>query len=533
MRDIKIEHDETVEAKASKSDGSRRLYELSLQKSSEDALTGRGDLAFGPREAKVFSLSALPLDAGDAKLSMIVLCYANERFELDFSIANENHQKQDHLWAVSATGLSRTPLDRDHNLGVTVLPKPPKMRIELPNLARAYFTDEHITLDIVIINDEEEHANVSIDVRLVGQEVDIPVGLRWASEVNEVGDTEYHAREDEAQRQSKTAYSLVAVLGEMSPSETQKRVICFQARPATAQCSLEVIARYHLLSELETPIVKSLAVDMHYMQPFEANFDFRPQVSQEPWPSYFCIPDQTESLRENLDRETPAEGLTQTWSMNAGIASFASHPLIVEAIELQVQSIHDKAICRILSEPNDSVEPITLSPNDIHSRSFDLELRKISLDDRLTTYFDLKLLLTWRRDASSSQNATTVLPAPELVIPFGEPRVLASSPSSRSKPFISLDYVIENPSMHVLSFNVSMDASEEFAFSGPKATAVQLVPLSCQTISYRLLPLARGLWISPQVKVLDVHWNKMLKPIATGDMKADRRGVLIWVDAED
>ena len=87
--------------------------------------------------------------------------------------------------------------------------------------------------------------------------------------------------------------------------------------------------------------------------------------------------------------------------------------------------------------------------------------------------------------------------------------------------------------MHVLSFSISMEASEDFAFSGPKATAVQLVPLSRHVVRYKLLPLMKGKWISPQIKVLDVHWNKILKPVATGDMKSDRRGVLIWVDAEE
>lgn len=273
---------------------------------------------------------------------------------------------------------------------------------------------------------------------------------------------------------------------------------------------------------------------MHFIRPFEAAFECKPQISQRPWPSYFHISEQTQAEIVHLEQDPFAEGISQDWSMSAEITSFASHVLIIESIELQVQAIHEKAVCRISHNPANTSEPITLSPSNIHSRTFNLDLQKLSLDDRLTTYFNLELTLTWRRDFPSSPSATVLLPAPELVIPFGEPRVLASIEPGTSKPsLVNLHYTIENPSMHVLSFSVSMDASEDFAFSGPKATAVQLIPLSRYSITYRLLPFVRGKWISPQIKVLDVHWNKLLKPIATGDLKNDRRGVLIWVDVGD
>ena len=534
LRDIRIMHDEKAEYRASTPDKRHQLYEASLQKAANDALIAKGELSFSPGVAKTFLLAALPLDAGDTKLSSITLYCTTERFDLAFTISNDEQLGQSHIWVASGTGLSRMPLHSERNLSVVVLPKPPNMRIQIPDLAKAYFTDEHIALNVHVINDEEEDSNVDLDVRLLGQEEEMPVGLRWASVAAKGEEIEEQTQEEGDQHGPTTDRTLSTALGQMNPLETRKHTILFQAKPETAQCSLEVKARYHLLSEPKTPISKVLTLDMHFMRPFEAKFEFRPQVSQELWPNYFRMPDHSDISGVALDEETQAEGLSQKWSMAAAIASFATHALVVEAVELKVLAIHEKAVCQISHDPPTAPEPISLLPSDIHSRTFTLDLQKLSLDDRLTTYFNLQLLLTWRRDIPGSPSARTLLPAPELVIPFGEPRVLASAQLSKSEPyFINLDYTIENPSMYVLSFSVTMDASEEFAFSGPKATAVQLVPLSRHVVRYKLLPLVRGKWISPQVKVVDVHWNKILKAVGTGDMKSDRRGVLVWVDAEE
>jgi len=534
LRDTRILHDDSAEVQASTADAQRQLYEVSLQKSTDDVLVGKGELTFTPGCAKVFSLAALPLDAGNAELSTVTLHLVNKRFDLAISVSSHEQLRQDHSWAAKATTLFRTPLYRDRSLSVDVLPKPPKMQIQLPNLAKAYFTDEHIKLDVHVINDEDQDAIVDLDVRLLGQEEEMPAGMRWALVADELVEGQNQEHTEGGQDGRANEHLLTTALGNMTHLETRKHSVLFQAKSQTAECSLEVKARYHLASEPETPISKILSIDLHFMRPFEANFQFRPGISDEPWPSYFHLPNSSDDLSTNANKETSAEGLTQKWILTAAIAPFASHPLIIEAIELQMVNIHEKAVCRIYQDPSGAFDLVELSPNDIHSHTFNLDLQKLSLDDRLTTYLDLQLLLTWRRDIPSSPSTTTILPVPELMVPFGEPRVLASVKPCKSKAhLINLDYTIENPSIHLLSFNVGMDASEEFAFSGPKATAIQLVPLSRHNVRYRLLPLVKGKWISPQVKIVDVHWNKLLKPVATGDMKSDRKGILLWVDAED
>lgn len=529
LRNVKIVHDDNAESRTTTKDKRYQFHTISLAKSEGSDLLGICDLTFSPGLNKVFSIAALPLDAGEAKLSNVTLYLSTERFEFEFVIAGDEQLRQDHYWIASENSLSRNPLASERNLSAEILPKPPKMRIQLPNLSKAYFANEHINLEIDIMNDEEEDAVVDLDVRLLGQEDELPLSLRWtdSAEKHSGGGNDW---EDVDPSKSIREHLLITSLGQMTPLETRKHGIEFQAKPTTGHCSVEVKARYHLISEPDTPISKTLTTELLFMRPFEANFDFKPRVSQDPWPNYFRLPDHIDIPNE----EGPAEGLFQKWSVTAGVASFASQPLVVEAAELQVVAIHENADCRISQNSSTETKQVTLSPNDVRSWAFDLDLRKQTLDDRSTTYFDLQLQLTWRRDTPSSPSTTAILSVPELVIPFGEPRVLASVQPDESKPhLINLDYTLENPSMHVLSFSVSMDASEDFAFSGPKATTTQLTPLSQHTVRYRLLPLVKGSWINPQVKIVDVHWNKMLKPIPTGNMKSDRRGILVWADGGD
>jgi len=98
---------------------------------------------------------------------------------------------------------------------------------------------------------------------------------------------------------------------------------------------------------------------------------------------------------------------------------------------------------------------------------------------------------------------------------------------------IHMDYTLENPTMHFLTFELSMEASEEFGFSGPKLRTLQLLPMSRQTARYNLLPLVTGVWMTPQLRVVDRYFNKTLKVQATDGVWNDKKGVSVWVMGED
>jgi hypothetical protein len=114
---------------------------------------------------------------------------------------------------------------------------------------------------------------------------------------------------------------------------------------------------------------------------------------------------------------------------------------------------------------------------------------------------------------------------------MGEPRVLATmTPSKTLLSFFHLDYILENPSMHFLTFTMTMEASDQCAFSGPKTLAVQLVPVSRHTVRYNLLCTGSAKWIQPQLVVVDSYFNKTLRVLPTEGMRGDKKGILVRVD---
>ena len=519
MRNIEIQHNPQIDYHATSSDGLVHFYTPALQKAESDCLQGSSDLILFPASSKVFSLAALPFDAGRIDVSRISLYVQEENFDFEFILPGDDFPHQDCAWALNGKNLCKSKTQSERSTSIEVLPKPPKVRIELPNLYKTYFTSEHILLNIKVSNEEDEESSVDIEIKLCDQATSSPI-LRWGT---------VEADTDPAVDEH-TKGTLKTSLGPMASLETRLLTFNFQSGVKPAEHTLEIIAHYFLLSDPDTPISKAVSIDVLIVRPFEANFDFAPQIHEKQWPSYFHVDEETKLP----DTAITAVGLCQRWTVTAAIASFASIDLVLEAVDLQLVAAPEKDVCTIWSNDDSRSVAATLAPQDIQERRFVMDLQKASFEDCRTTYFDLQLRMLWRRDTAGAPTAITHLQLPELVIPYGEPRVLASARLEKAKPGkVHVDYVIENPSMHVLSFSVTMDANEDFAFSGPKATSLQLVPYSRHAIRYTLLPFVHGRWIEPQVKIIDEHWHKTLKVNATGDMKGGKRGILIWIDAEE
>jgi hypothetical protein len=300
---------------------------------------------------------------------------------------------------------------------------------------------------------------------------------------------------------------------------------------------LEISAVYHVVSDVQTPIMKVITVDLSFIRPFEANYDFKPSIHPLPWPDFFSVSD-------DLIRDDPASapgGLSQRWCLNSKVVSFALEPLVIDQMSLKLLTLTGGAVSTINPEVLVSPETPHISPEELRESNFFLDIQKITLGDRRPAALNVALEITWRRlsddtrpPSESTTTTTTILEIPRFVVPMGEPRVLASSTPSTSFPgLLHLEYTLENPSTHFLTFNLMMEASEHFAFSGSKTTVVQLVPLSRHTVRYNILPAKRGLWIQPQLVVVDTYFNKSLRVLPTGEMRADKKGILVWVDADD
>lgn len=484
-------------------------------------LSGTADLTMASGTTRVLFLTSVPREAEDVDVSSITLCVKELDFDLEVLITDDEQLHQANFWVQRNQDVVRKNVKGNRSSAVRILPKPPKLQIGISNLSKPYYTDEAISIEIEITNEEEEEADVTLVARLFGSSSTVPPKIVWISDENPNNPLEESTDHESLAQPARQ-------LGTLACLERRKQRVQIEAMSEAADFVLELKGQYNLLSDPETPVSKTYTTELSFLQPFEANYSFAPLIHPDHWPNYFDI----EDLDIEVDGDLKARGLTQRWSLTSRITSLATDHLIIESVEPHVVEIQEAAMCKIFSaEESPILEPV-MAPNDLHERKFTLDTQKIDLEDRRSTFLDLSLGVKWRRERSSGPSVISHIPVPELVVPFGEPRVLACARNGTNPlGVIYLDYVIENPSVYHLTFNLTMDTSEEFAFSGSKNVTVQLVPLSRHTIRYNILPMFKGRWISPQFKVYDTHFRKTLKVSGTEGMRNDKKGVSIWVDA--
>ncbi|KAJ5086356.1 hypothetical protein NUU61_007663 [Penicillium alfredii] len=489
-------------------------------------LTGIADLTIGPSQTKIFNLTCIPREAGEARVASITLLVEEENFDLAYAITNQD----DHdgfWWQETKKGVTRRRVGKDRDTGkCKVMPKPPKIRITTPNLRESYYTNERVVLRIGVHNEEEEAADVSAEIRLFGNP-DSTAALLWF----DAKDSGTQGSGDSSPTEGPSHF-LKRTVGVMDRSSDKDLMIMLADTQDAAKYTLEISAVYHLVSDVQTPIMKTITVDVSFVRPFEANYEFLPHIHTLPWPDFFSVNDD---LVGDQASSTPG-GLSQRWCLNSKVVSFALEPLVIEKMSLVLVGLNGGTVCNIESEVAVSPETSQITPEELRESNFFLDLQKTNLGDRRPSTLNLVLEINWCRRASTTlpssdvENAitTSILEIPRFVVPMGEPRVLASaSASTAMSGLIHLEYTLENPSTHFLTFNLMMEASEHFAFSGPKTTVIQLVPLSRHTVQYNLLAAKRGLWIQPQLVVVDTYFNKTLRVLPTGEMRSDKKGVLV------
>lgn len=490
--------------------------------SSVGPLVGLADLTVGPSQSKVFNLTCIPRESGEARVASITMVIEEEKFDIVHVVTDQAHPESS-WWQHTKKGPSRRRVGKDRDTNrCKVMPKPPKIRITTPDLKGTYYTNERIVLRIGIHNDEDEAADVSAEARLFGRP-ESTARLLWLDEEEsrETPDNPDSSSDD-------GSHFLKRSIGAMERSSDKELAVVLSDTQTPSDYELELSAVYNLLSDVHTPIVKTVTVSLSIMRPFEANYEFLPRLHPQPWPDFFQVDD------ELLGAESSPGGLQQRFCISSKVVSFALEALEVERMSLVLVGLSGDAVCDIGPEEIAGEAKPEISPEELRESNFILNVQKGILGDRRPTALSLALEIRWRRkDANDHPATSTQLPIPRFVVPIGEPRVLASATSSSALPgLIHMDYNLENPSMHFLTFNLTMEASEYFAFSGPKSTVIQLLPLSRHTVRYNLLASKGGLWIQPQLTVVDTYFNKTLRVLPTENMRADKKGVLVWVDAD-
>ena len=486
------------------------------------SLTGFANLSIAAGSTKILFVSDVPRTGGEVEVSSITLLVSEKDFDLELLITEDKDMQQDAFIHRRGKRIAPNKFSRRRSYAINILPKPPKLRLELTGFGKECYTDEELNLAVNVVNDEEEVVEMVLDARLLGPPETTP-HIEWLEEQHFVNSPKMsiHLEQNDSQN----------VLGRLAPSINQRYELRVSATSQPADYNLEVRARYYLESDRETLVMKSALTPLSLRQPFEATTTFSPIIHPDAWPDYFAISDG-HNIGEAMGDETKCpNGLAQKWSATVRITSLATVPINLESVEIEVAGVHEEAVCTTSREDLDVSG--FLPPAEVQEHHFSLNVQKMELEDRRSVFLDLRVKILWRQDGSPRPTTATFLPMPEFAIPFGEPRVLASARNGSSpQTVIHLTYTLENPSNYHLSFSITMEQSDEFAFSGAKSTTVHLVPLSRQSIQYNLLPLVKGVWVSPQLRVYDTQFHKMLKVQGTEGMRNEKKGPSIWVDVD-
>lgn len=525
LRPIVIEHKASDDPASTCSD--TQVATLALDEEFPEAtedelptrLRGHSDLTLRPGQRRVLEM-AIPLrEAGDAEASSVTLTCESEAYDLDYTL---RFRETDAAvgWYSAGSGAPRKP--RSNARVFHVQPRPPKLQIDVADQSLQYFTNEAVELQVEVRNSEDEPAGVRLDVRLCGEH---HPSFQVVAEGEEHGAT----------RGQEESWITGVRLGVIENGSLRSLVVRIDAVDRPCVYDLHLRASYHLESDAATPIARALPLQLSIVSPFEANCDLVPWVNPEPWPSLFDDAGLEDAAGDET-APTPARGLGQRWCLACRYASFALEDLHFVDVDMVVSAPTDRARCHVVERPH-VPEGIVAAPRTMGEADFLVMAQKVSLDDRQPVAMDAALVVRWRRQRASADDAvnTTRLAVGQYLVLGTEPRALASAVYATRGTWPSLVYLdvtIENPSHHLLTFGLAMEASDTFAFSGAKQTTVHLLPLSRRATRYRLLPLIRGTYVRPGLVVRDKYFQKTLRVMPAEGVRCDKDGLLIWVPGE-
>lgn len=482
-------------------------------------MRGTSDLTLNPGHITIFEMNIPLREPGEASASFLEFTINNDAFTLT-QTASVQSAGSGHVWY---SGTAKRRMARSHPQSIRILPRPPKMEINEINLRGQYYTDETIELTFDIHNEEDADASAKVDISILGEE---PPNFRLRTadghESRGLADGEDSRLQD-------------ASLGSIKASEASQISVILAAVERTAAYVLRLKVSYGLVTDPATTIIQTATYKIEVASPFEANYELLPRLHPDPWPSLF---DQEGIQNPSAETPEPSHGLAQAWCLVTRYASFASDNLKVLDLDIEIASANGVQ-CQALKRKGLPVEGLEISPKTIEESQFDIAVKRASLDERNPMSLDCSFVIKWARliDNEVGTVNRTLLAVPRLPIFNIEPRVLASishaqpeSEGDQEHKIMLLDITIENSSNHFLTFGLTMDPSDEFAFSGAKQTTLNLLPVSRRTVTYRLLPLVKGgSWIKPSLSVRDKYFQKVLRVIPTEGMKADKDSFLIWV----
>ncbi|KAL9049703.1 MAG: hypothetical protein Q9162_007075 [Coniocarpon cinnabarinum] len=476
----------------------------------ENTKVATSDLRFEAGQRKDFNVSLHPEDVGICKVDAITATIQEGNAQVKYTLPSANLQRK-HAWTLlavdSAESRTRAKLSQTRTK-IDIQPRPSRLSVSFFGLRNVYYTDEEIEFELVVNNEEDESAEVAVEVEALSEATEVP-DMRWLGETA-----------DENNKQD--SGSLSTALGSLLPSRTHSKRVLLE--PAKNSCDLIVEARliYTLPSSDGRKISKVAHADVVIIRPFEASYQIFAEYHEDPWPDYFHIQDEVSGaeISDLEPTDVKCEGITSTWQYRVQITSLAPDTLHMKDISLAARPL--KPMAKITSTQEDLPEDgVHLTSSDQHITSFTLEVQKSSIDEQRPVATVPRLRVAWKRvDVAESRVNETEIELPRTSLASSEPRVLARKLDTNEQRTVAIEYIIENPSLHFLTFNVSVESGDDFAFSGPKSRTLQLTPLSRNGVKHSFMPFLPGIQIQPDVRVTDVHFNKALSVIPTGVLRS-------------
>ncbi|KAI9727510.1 MAG: hypothetical protein M1828_006452 [Chrysothrix sp. TS-e1954] len=488
-------------------------------------LEAHADLRLSRGQTKVFNLSFVVRQPGDLTALTAVLMIEGRPIGLSYTEYLQTLHPACHWWQECAKGPTKT-ITREDTTKITILPKPPKVWIDASTVRAVYYTNELAKIDFELVNDEDEATAVKIEVQMISGPQEAPQ-LQWIDEQTARKIQPEQFQWDKTSSGDQAEALIASDLGEVAAADSRQRSFIALIPSTPLEMILEIRALYYVMSEPKTLLKKTFSSELAVVQPLEANYDVHADLHPDPWPSMFemaTISDTSETRDGSF-----AQGIKTRWRLNATLASFAQEELILDEVDLKVESASNANINISHAEHN----PSGISPSEHQQWSFMIDAQSSDIDEGKTVKLETTLNVSWRRHDSEDSAFRLSLPVPMLSLPTNEPRVIAVRKPSDDANAVVLAIMVENPSMHSLTFSLEMEPSDDFAFSGPKLTTLQLVPLSRRELLYLLIPFVRGAFIKPVLKVTDTYFNKILRVLPTGELQAEDSGLAIWIDTDD
>ena len=504
-------------------DADSRKQGKRLSMASASYSTGTADFASLVGRTQVYNFEVVPREAGPASIASIVVRLQNEPLELTLN-AMDLTGSEAVWWEVrNGRSVSRAfGMHRDVTT-MTVLPKPPKVEIKLPNFKTTCYTNETLDVQIEVFNGEEVQIDGHIEIRLISPSSD-GVSLQWKH------DGTAAAVKDEDIRE---AILPAAAVQRLAAGASEKYAITIVGLTEPIDHELDLRVAYTLLSDPASTLSNQTVVDLQIIRPFEGSAMFMPRSHDGAWPDFFAAPTTASNV---------PQGLRHTYLVRADVGCFAQETLCIRSLELRARRIvggatYTASSGRAISARNSATDVLPdaghpMLPEKTEQFVFDLEMQKLVLGDRSPVAVDFAIHIKWSRSGSEEVNDSTLI-LPKFLAPMSEPRVLlrACQIEGRSGMYL-LTYTIENPSMHFLTFSITMEGGEGLAFSGSKLKNVSLVPISRYDIHYRVYVEKSNSWVRVQLEVLDAFFGQTLKvqPASEG-VRIDKQGnIQIWAE---